>query len=314
MSFDNNSNLPSAAIARVGMKSIYRLSDAQPNWDQEDPSQPDYIKNKDEAEQLRPVYVDGVLVLNESRDSGPLNFISGDNVLLTLKSGAIVVSANPGGTYGNVVGGDGIDITDGASGQKIVSLKKDFIVSEYVKSISSEKIIHTDGRTLPEIIYEIENVAEQALADAAVAQAAIGDYADAHKEDYSNTTIDDLLSTAIANLSIQDYIKTEDALAAIDTAVAPLTQTTQELVITTQNLTTLTQQHESKLAGVETSVSDLVNNAISTQTYPTASADTAGVVKLSETVGTDENGALQVKSLSTDTLVQGEMILVLESY
>jgi hypothetical protein len=33
--------------ARVGMSSIYRMSDAPPNWAQDDPTQPDYIKNKD---------------------------------------------------------------------------------------------------------------------------------------------------------------------------------------------------------------------------------------------------------------------------
>mgnify|MGYP003299768611 FL=1 len=45
--------------ARVGMSSIYRMSDAPPNWAQDDPTQPDYIKNKEEAEKLRPIYVNG---------------------------------------------------------------------------------------------------------------------------------------------------------------------------------------------------------------------------------------------------------------
>lgn len=35
------------SMATVGMKSIYRMSDAPPNWAQDDPTQPDYIKNKD---------------------------------------------------------------------------------------------------------------------------------------------------------------------------------------------------------------------------------------------------------------------------
>lgn len=35
---------------RYRMHSIYRVSDAQPDWNENDPSQPDYIKNKTEIE------------------------------------------------------------------------------------------------------------------------------------------------------------------------------------------------------------------------------------------------------------------------
>jgi hypothetical protein len=34
----------------VNSMSFYRMSDAPPNWAQNDPSQPDYIANKDLAE------------------------------------------------------------------------------------------------------------------------------------------------------------------------------------------------------------------------------------------------------------------------
>ena len=39
-----------ACDERYRMHSIYRLSDAQPDWSENDPSQPDYIKNKTEIE------------------------------------------------------------------------------------------------------------------------------------------------------------------------------------------------------------------------------------------------------------------------
>jgi hypothetical protein len=41
----NNYYNNSSASSR--MRSIYRMSDAQPDWTQDDPSQPDYIKNKE---------------------------------------------------------------------------------------------------------------------------------------------------------------------------------------------------------------------------------------------------------------------------
>lgn len=68
--------------AKVGMSSIYRMSDAPPNWAQDDPTQPDYIANKDQAEKLRPIYVNGEEILNDTHKSGPLNLVAGDNVTL----------------------------------------------------------------------------------------------------------------------------------------------------------------------------------------------------------------------------------------
>lgn len=83
----------SVASARIGMRSIYRMSDAQPNWAQDDPSQPDYIKNKELAEKLRPVSVDGQEILDDSYDSGRLNLVSGENVELSTNGKSVVISA-----------------------------------------------------------------------------------------------------------------------------------------------------------------------------------------------------------------------------
>lgn len=83
----------STPTTKSGMRSIYRMSDAQPNWAQDDPSQPDYIRNKELAEKLRPVSVDGQEILDDSYDSGGLNLVSGENVELSAKGKSIVISA-----------------------------------------------------------------------------------------------------------------------------------------------------------------------------------------------------------------------------
>lgn len=75
--------------------SFYRMSDAPPNWAQEDASQPDYIANKDLAEKLRPIYVNGEQALDDTHESGPLNLIEGENVHLQVADGgnSVIISA-----------------------------------------------------------------------------------------------------------------------------------------------------------------------------------------------------------------------------
>lgn len=75
------------------MRSIYRMSDAQPDWAENDPSQPDYIKNKEMAERFRPVSVNGEEVLDDSYGSGNLNFVGGENVDISVEDGSVVISA-----------------------------------------------------------------------------------------------------------------------------------------------------------------------------------------------------------------------------
>ena len=78
------------------MYSIYRMSDSQPDWAQDDPSQPDYIKNKELAEKFRPISVDGQEVLDDSYKSGGLNLVSGDNVEISTQGNSVVISAKGG--------------------------------------------------------------------------------------------------------------------------------------------------------------------------------------------------------------------------
>ena len=128
--------------------SIYRMSDPQPNWEQNDPSQPDYIKGKELAQEVRPVYVNGKEFLNADPESGEVNFVAGRNVALTTEGNTIVISAaGSGGTGGGdeVVEGDGIDITLNQLGQKVISLEPGAITDDYIESISIEKISQQEG-------------------------------------------------------------------------------------------------------------------------------------------------------------------------
>lgn len=94
---------PASTNSVKGM-SVYRMSDAPPDWEENDPSQPDYIANKDLAEKLRPIYVNDELLLDDTRESGPINFVPGTNIVLTTEKEAdktiIKISATGGGGGG----------------------------------------------------------------------------------------------------------------------------------------------------------------------------------------------------------------------
>jgi hypothetical protein len=141
--------------AKVGMSSIYRMSDAPPNWSQNDPTQPDYIKNKDEAEKLRPIYVNGEQMLDDTHESGPLNLIGGRNVSLAVDGNNLIISTKGSGGEGpggcdcpEVVEGEGIDIVETPYGQKIVSLEKGAITDDYINSISVSKLVQSEDEIL----------------------------------------------------------------------------------------------------------------------------------------------------------------------
>ena len=89
----NNKFLDDCYIGSTRAMSIYRLSDSQPDWTESDPSQPDYIKNKDEAEKYRPIFLNGDEILDETRESGALKLVSGKNVTIKQEGDSIVISA-----------------------------------------------------------------------------------------------------------------------------------------------------------------------------------------------------------------------------
>ena len=140
----------------VKSMSFYRMSDAPPDWAQEDASQPDYIANKELAEQLRPIYVDGELMLDSTHESGGLNLVSGKNVTLTPDGNSIIISAKSSGGEGGgscdcpeIIEGAGIDITtDEVKGQKVISLEPGSITDEYIGSISMSKLVQSEDEIL----------------------------------------------------------------------------------------------------------------------------------------------------------------------
>lgn len=86
--FINESNTVSADFAGVQY-----YPKPQPDWAQSDPTELDYIKNKDIAEELRPIIVDGTEFLGKERSSGPVEFVSGDNVNLKTEENKVIIEA-----------------------------------------------------------------------------------------------------------------------------------------------------------------------------------------------------------------------------
>ena len=133
---------------KTSFKSIYRVSDAQPNWAQTDPSQPDYIRNRDLAQEVRPILVNGEEFLSNEVESGALNLVAGENVTLTTDGNNLIISSN--GTGGQPVecdcpeyiGGFGISITEISEKQRVVNLANESITEQQLvdESVTSDKI------------------------------------------------------------------------------------------------------------------------------------------------------------------------------
>lgn len=132
--------------------SIYRMSDVQPDLGQVDPSQPDYVKNRDILQEVRPIQINGEEVLDDKPDSGPLNLVAGRNVHIAAESGQVIISATgeggEGGSGDEVVEGEGIDIELNALGQKVISLEPNSVTDEYIKSVSISKLVSDDKTIL----------------------------------------------------------------------------------------------------------------------------------------------------------------------
>lgn len=137
------------------MKSIYRMSDPQPDWSQTDPSQPDYIKNKEGAQEVRPICVNGEEVLSANVSSGPLNLVAGRNIAMKAEgNNVIIASTASGGGEGDcgcldLIEGDCIDIIDDdILGQRTIALEKGSITDEYIESISMSKLVQDKNEIL----------------------------------------------------------------------------------------------------------------------------------------------------------------------
>ena len=137
------------------MKSIYRMSDPQPNWEQTDPSQPDYIKNKEGAQEVRPIKVNGEDFLSANVESGAVNLVAGRNITLSTEGNDVIISAKSsgGGDSGgcdcpDYIEGDGIDITETPYGQRVVSLEENSISDKHIASISVSKLVQEEDTIL----------------------------------------------------------------------------------------------------------------------------------------------------------------------
>lgn len=125
----------SASAGSGRMHSIYRMSDAQPDWVETDPSQPDYIKNKELVERFRPILVNSEEILDDSYQSGNLNLVSGENVTLEVQGNTVVISAKSGG--GSSEDGDsalqeievdtGLKVSDKAENKQTISIDDEVI-------------------------------------------------------------------------------------------------------------------------------------------------------------------------------------------
>lgn len=146
---------PTASPKAPRMYSIYRMSDAQPDWAQDDPSQPDYIKNKELVERFRPIEINGEEILDDTYESGALNLVGGSNVTLKVSGNTVTISArSSGGGEGGgcdcpeLIEGEGIDITENPEGQQVISIEGGSISDEMIDYISIEKIVQKEGTTI----------------------------------------------------------------------------------------------------------------------------------------------------------------------
>lgn len=120
--------------AKVGMSSIYRMSDAPPNWSQNDPTQPDYIANKDLAEKLRPIYVNGVQVLDDTHESGLLDLVGGSGISIVVEGNRVIFNSTGSEGSGdfNYLPGDGITISDVVAGYKTINIDELYLTEKVI--------------------------------------------------------------------------------------------------------------------------------------------------------------------------------------
>jgi hypothetical protein len=239
--FNNFSPLRNNNVKGISGMSFYRMSDAPPDWAQEDASQPDYIANKDLAEKLRRIFVNGVEMLDDSHESGALNFVAGDNISLTVEGNSIIITAS--GT------GSGTDL-------------------EAVKAIVKQE---TDRATAAE-------------------------------NEISNNLI------SLAEITRENFSQTNDKIQLISSSVLKI----EEKIDTGDK--TVSSYVEDRLAiGQETVASYVAKEIEKVNTFgaPIATEETYGLVKLSKQIGIDEEGGLRIKQITTDDIVQGESMWVL---
>lgn len=260
--------------AKVGMSSIYRMSDAPPNWAQEDPTQPDYIKNKEQAEKLRPIYVNGELVLDDTHESGPLNLVEGENVTFIVDGNNIIFNVSASGGEEpeiNIIDympGEGIVISNIEDNLAIISIDKDYITEQLILPVVDEltEIINNQGEVLSILI-----------------------------DQDSNKSIREIASE-VSKIEIADWFVNNSQEASILEQLDSLSQIIDIQIPISKYVIQQVDERVAELGG----------------TSAPATSDRLGSVKIDDnTIKMNENNQIYISQISTDNLVQGNMTLVL---
>ena len=98
------------------------------------------------AQEVRPIYINGEPFLNQDPDSGPVNLVAGNNIVLTTKDNNVIIQSigGGGGESGPTVAyleGEGIDIVQNEFGQFVIALEENAIKDKHINSISMDKVV-----------------------------------------------------------------------------------------------------------------------------------------------------------------------------
>lgn len=121
------------------------VAQSQPDWTEDNPSSPSYIKNKEIAEQYRPININGETFLTEERESGALDIVSSKGIEIDAVDGKMVISGTEAPNY---IEGAGINIVEGEEGERIISIEKSSIDDEMIDAISVTKLTQDEGEIL----------------------------------------------------------------------------------------------------------------------------------------------------------------------
>lgn len=289
-----------------GFKSIYRVSDAQPNWAQTDPSQPDYIKNRDMAQEVRPINVNGEEFLNNEVDSGALNLVAGRNVTLTTKNNSIIISATGEGGGGDVPYFDGddasIDFKDG-----ILTLHgfENALTGSLPRKGENNKL---EWVSLPEIVQGDGNKVTTLLSSD-------GSVIITKTTDTRDSLVYDLkVKTPEYSTLPEAYIIANDTEVYGAEQVAAWTNADGSYEPKYSTADSRIDKIDFMLEGIGgLGQPATVLEAIQTISYqlPIATIDTLGGIRASDSLAVDSEGVAKVVKVSTDILVQGQEELIL---
>ena len=298
---DSTSSTGSNKFGPPRMMSIYRMSDAQPDWSETDPSQPDYIANKDIAEKWRPVYVDGQLVLDSSRESGALCLLSGQNVLLQVMEDNSIKIHSSGGSGGE----------DPGFNQTEIEFEDGFTVTTVTEGFDKKQVVSLDAKYINEqliapalsgIVQTIGNHTTRLSAVESIAALLVGDDKGKSIRQIAEEVIQssDIVTTDTVEGLVKTFTQEEIAAWAASSGFNNII----EVVDITKPISKY----------VEEEINKKISGGGGDPSVP-ATPEILGSVKIDgETIKMNEKQQIYVSSdlkLTTDNLVQGEQTLVL---